>query len=165
MLGELQPLARFYLYSQGIEVWLAPTLATGDEWISTMQHIARENRMFVIGVNPVLHKDMIPAEFPNRDRLVTAAYVEENGDWLEEGNTVIVDPHGQIVAGPIRECEETLYADLDLGLVSSARRYMDPAGHYNRPDVFQLLVDTRPRTAVQEASLGASTSDRDARLG
>ena len=47
------PLARFYLYSQGVEVWLAPTLAAGDAWISTMQHIACENRMFVIGVNPV----------------------------------------------------------------------------------------------------------------
>src|ERR1700758_1712326 len=64
------PLARFYLHSQGVEVWLAPTLAAGDAWISTMQHIACENRMFVIGVNPVLHLDAIPAEFPNRDQLV-----------------------------------------------------------------------------------------------
>jgi nitrilase len=43
------PLARFHLYSQGVEVWLAPTLAVGDGWIATMQHLARENRMFVVG--------------------------------------------------------------------------------------------------------------------
>ena len=32
------PLARFHLYAQGIEVWLAPTLAPGDAWIATMRH-------------------------------------------------------------------------------------------------------------------------------
>lgn len=151
------PLARFYLYTQGVEVWLAPTVAQGDVWVSTMRHIAQENRMFVVGVNPVLHKDMIPVEFPDRDRLVPAAYVEEHGEWLEPGSTVIVNPLGQIMAGPIREREETVYADLDLGMVASARRFMDPAGHYNRPDVFQLLVDTRARSAVQEATLGVSS--------
>ena len=148
------PLARFFLYSLGVDVWLAPTLAAGDAWISTMQHIACENRMFVIGVNPVLHVNAVPAEFPDRDQLV-AAYLEENREWLDKGNTVIVNPLGEIVAGPVREREETLYADLDLGMVASARRLIDPAGHYNRPDVFQLLVDTRSHSAVQEASLGS----------
>jgi nitrilase len=38
------PLARFHQYSQGVDVWLAPTLASGDGWIATMRHIARENR-------------------------------------------------------------------------------------------------------------------------
>jgi len=147
------PLARFYLYSQGVDVWLAPTLAAGDAWISTMQHIACENRMFVIGVNPVLHIDAIPAEFPNRDQLV-GPYLEKNREWLDVGNTVIVSPLGSIVAGPIREREESLFADLDLGMVASARRLLDPTGHYNRPDVFQLLVDTRPHSAVHEATLG-----------
>ena len=42
-------------------------------------------------------------------------YREENGDWLEEGNTVIVAPSGEILAGPVRQREETLIADLDLG--------------------------------------------------
>jgi hypothetical protein len=63
------PLARFHMYAQGVDLWVAPTLALGDGWIATMRHIARENRMFVIGVNPVLHIDHIPAGFPHRDRL------------------------------------------------------------------------------------------------
>ena len=46
------PLARFHMYAQGVDLWVAPTLALGDGWIATMRHIARENRMFVIGVNP-----------------------------------------------------------------------------------------------------------------
>jgi nitrilase len=142
------PLARFHLYAQGIDIWLAPTLAPGDAWVATMRHIARENRMFVVGVNPVLHVDRVPSGFPHRDRLAPAAYVAEKGPWLEEGNSVIVGPGGNIIAGPVREGEETLVADLDLADVAAARRVMDPVGHYNRPDVFRLHVDTSPRPAV-----------------
>ena len=95
------PLARFHLYAQGIDVWLAPTLAPGDAWIATMRHLARENRMFVVGVNPVLHVDQIPDDFPDRDRLVPASWRGGRGPWIEEGNSVIVGPGGEILAGPI----------------------------------------------------------------
>jgi predicted amidohydrolase len=142
------PLARFHLYAQGIDLWLAPTLAPGDAWIATMRHLARENRMFVVGVNPVLHVDRIPTDFPHRDRLAPASYVADHGPWIEEGNTVVVGPGGELLAGPVREREETLLVDLDLGAVRAARRTMDPVGHYNRPDVFRLHVDTSPRPAV-----------------
>ena len=142
------PLARFHLYAQGVDIWVAPTLATGDPWIASMQHIARENRMYVVSVNPVLHVDRIPADFPDRDRLVPASFREDRGPWVEEGNTVIVGPDGKVIAGPIREREETLFADLDLGNVRAARRLLDPVGHYNRPDVFRLHVDTSPHPAV-----------------
>jgi len=144
------PLARFHMYAQGVDLWIAPTLAIGDGWVVTLQHLARENRMFVVGVNPVLHADQIPAGFPHRDRLVPPEYLEENGPWLEEGNSVIIAPGGKIVAGPVREKEETLIADLDLGDVLTGRRHLDPVGHYNRPDVFRLIVDTSPRRAVVE---------------
>ena len=95
------PLARFHMYAQGVDLWVAPTLAVGDGWIATLQHLARENRMFVVGVNPVLHADQIPVAFPHRDRLVPPGYLEKNGSWLEEGNTVIIAPSGTILAGPV----------------------------------------------------------------
>ncbi|HKA69515.1 MAG TPA: carbon-nitrogen hydrolase family protein [Actinomycetes bacterium] len=141
------PLARFHLYAQGVDVWLAPTLAQGDGWIATMQHLARENRMYVIGVNPVLHVDQIPANFPNREQLIPEGFLNGRGPWVEPGNTVIVAPNGAPIAGPVRQREETLIEDLDLSKVASQRRYMDPTGHYNRPDIFHLQVDTSPRRA------------------
>jgi nitrilase len=147
------PLARFYLYAQGVDLWIAPTLAVGDGWIATLRHLARENRMFVMGVNPVLRADQVPAAFPHREQLVPPAYLEENGPWLEEGNTVIIGPDGGIIAGPVREKQGMLTADLDLGAALAWRRYMDPAGHYNRPDIFQLHVDTSPRSAFVERNV------------
>jgi predicted amidohydrolase len=144
------PLARFHMYAQGVDVWVAPTLATGDAWVATMQHIAREGRLFVIGVNPCIHADQIPASIPNRHALYPPEDSERDGGWLMPGNTVIVDPTGAVIAGPVREAEEVVTAELDLALVRDARRFFDPVGHYNRPDVFRLAVDTAPRPAVVE---------------
>ena len=61
---------------------------------------------------------------------------------------MIIDPTGKILAGPARREETILYAEVDLSAVHSARRLFDPVGHYSRPDVFQLQVDTRPRPPV-----------------
>jgi predicted amidohydrolase len=139
------PLARFHLYAQGVDIWTAPTLATGDGWVATMRHIAREGRCYVVGVNPCVHVDQIPESFPHRDRVWDR---EHHGEWVEEGNTVIVDPNGEILTGPARQEETILTAEVDLSAVRAAHRLFDPTGHYNRPDVFQLTVDTRPRSAV-----------------
>jgi len=142
------PLARFHLYAQGVDVWIAPTLAQGDGWIATMRHLARENRMYVIGVNPVLHVDQIPADFPDRDQLIPASFLDKNGPWIEAGNTVIVGPDGHVLAGPAREREDILVVELDRRTVAAQRRQLDPSGHYNRPDIFHLHVDTSARQAV-----------------
>jgi nitrilase len=141
------PLARFHLYAQGVEVWLAPTLARGDGWIATMRHIAREGRVWVVGVNPCVRVDQIPADFPNREHVWRVMDPDE-AEWVEPGNSVICNPNGEIVAGPLRYEEGILTTEVDLTRVKETRRLFDPAGHYNRPDIFQLTVDTRQRRAV-----------------
>lgn len=141
------PLARFHQYSQGVEIWVAPTLAQGDGWIATMRHIAREGRVWVLGVNPCLRVDQIPADFPDRDRVWRAQEGAE-AEWVEPGNSVICNPNGEIVAGPLRHEEGILTAEIDLAAVAAGRRMFDPVGHYHRPDVFQLTVDTRRQRAV-----------------
>lgn len=151
------PLARFHLYAQGVDVWVAPTLARGDGWVATMRHIAREGRVWVIGVNPCVSVDQIPADFPNRDRVWRID--DDEPGWIEPGNSVICDPSGAIVAGPLRHEEGILTAEIDLSEVHSARRLFDPVGHYHRPDVFRLVVDARPRPPVTVIADDIDTAD------
>ena len=153
------PLARFHLYAQGVEIWVAPTLARGDGWVATMRHIAREGRVWVIGVNPCLRVDQIPADFPDRDRVWRALDGDE-AEWVEPGNSVICNPNGEIVAGPLRHEENILTAEIDLAAVASGRRLFDAVGHYHRPDVFQLSVDTRARKAVTIVGAEPSPAER-----
>jgi len=140
------PLVRFYLYSQGVDIWTAPTFDGGDDWIAAMRHIAVEGRCYVVGVNPCVHIDQIPADFPHRERVWPIRGEED--PWVDPGNSVIIDPLGAVLAGPARREETILYADVDPATVRSARRYSDPIGHYHRPDILQLHVDTRPRPPV-----------------
>jgi len=57
------------------------------------------------------------------------------------GGSVIVAPNSRILAGPMGAEEGIIYADcnLELGILMKLRH--DFAGHYNRPDIFQLHVN------------------------
>lgn len=70
-----------------------------------------------------------------------AAELYPNGDaWVNPGDSVIVEPGGNIVAGPLHEELAILYADLDLERVDVVRRSLNVVGHYSRPDIFRLQV-------------------------
>ena len=57
--------------------------------------------------------------------------------------TFVIDPKGNIIAGPIENKEEIIYADIDLELITASKRMFDVAGHYARPDVFNFEVNQR----------------------
>jgi nitrilase len=143
---NLMPLARFAMYDQGVDIWVAPTLATHEPWVASLRHIARESGCHVIGVAPAARFCDVPADVPDRDRLWRGA--EPHGDWMLDGYSAIVDPAGTVLAGPLIREEGILYADLDLDDGRARRRLFDPVGHYNRPDVFRLVVDDRPKPHV-----------------
>jgi nitrilase len=137
------PLARYALYAQGIEVYIAPTYDSGDGWIGTMQHIAREGCCWVVGSGTLLNARDLPADFPDQARLYPDA-----DEWINDGDSVVVAPGGKIVAGPLRREAGILYADIDLDAVAAARRRIDVAGHYARPDVFRLHVNRQRQSPV-----------------
>jgi nitrilase len=140
------PLARFALYAQGIEIYVAPTWDHGDSWTTAMRHIAREGRCWVLGNAICMQASDVPADFPERDRLYADAE-----EWVNTGDSVVVGPTGTIEAGPMNKERGILYATCDLAQVAAARRTFDVAGHYNRPDLFRLEVNRAPAQPVHFA--------------
>lgn len=137
------PLARHALTAWGEQIHVAPTWDRGEPWISTMRHQAKEGRCFVLGVCQVFHKDDIPDEMEFK-----ADYLGDVEGWLNPGLSVIVDPDGKIVAGPLEEEEGILYADVGPDQLVGPRWQLDVAGHYARPDLFELRVHREPRPGV-----------------
>jgi nitrilase len=138
------PLARYALYAQGVQVYVAPTYDCGDGWISTLRHIALEGRCWVLGSGVALRGSDIPDDFPGRTQLFP-----DPDEWINPGDSAVVDPQGRLVAGPMR-CETgILYADMDTARVAPARRAIDVSGHYARPDIFQLQVNRAPASTVR----------------
>src|SRR6185437_7487200 len=135
------PLARYALYGQGVEIYVAPTYDAGEPWIGTMRHIAREGGCWVLGAGCALRGRDLPADFPERERLFP-----DPDEWVNPGDSMIVAPRGALVAGPMREETGLLMADIDVGLVAPARRTLDVVGHYSRPDIFQLHVNRQPQS-------------------
>jgi nitrilase len=131
------PLARMALYQQGVEVYLAPTADARESWVASLRHIACEGRCFVLGANQFVTRSMYPPAL--------AAEVKDQPEVMCRGGSVIVSPLGDVLAGPAWDREETLYATLDLDDVVRGKMDLDVAGHYARPDVFQLTVKP-PRT-------------------
>lgn len=131
------PLLRQAMYAQGVDLYCAPTVDDRPVWQSSMAHIALEGRTFVLSACQALSKAAYPpgTEFPPH---------VGNQDWVIRGGSVIISPLGEVLAGPAYEEETILYAEIDLDDRTRSRFDLDVNGHYGRPDVFELRVNTRP---------------------
>jgi len=138
------PLARCAMYAQGVQIYVAPTYDSGERWVASMQHIAREGGCWVLGCGVAFQARDMPLSLPGRAQLYP-----EDDEWINPGDSVVVAPGGKIVAGPMHEERGILYAEVDLERVGMARRTLDVVGHYGRPDLFQLHVNTRPARPVE----------------
>jgi nitrilase len=143
---NFMPLARYALYAQGIDIYIAPTYDSGEGWIGSLQHIAREGGCWVVGSGCALRASDFSSDFPDR-----AMLYPDPQEWVNPGDSVVIAPGGKIVAGPMREEAGLLYAEVDTDCVGAARRNLDVVGHYARPDVLQLRVNTERQTPAKFA--------------
>jgi nitrilase len=135
------PLLRAAMYAKGIQLYLAPTADARERWVASMRHIALEGRCFVLSANQHTRRRDYPADYPG----------EVGGDpdaIISRGGSCIVDPNGELLAGPAWDEDAILVADLDLAETVRGKFDFDPVGHYARPDVFRLVVDERAKRVV-----------------
>lgn len=135
------PLARAALHQQEeilhVAVWPGSWGLT--EEIS--RFMALEGRSWIISTSGLLR----PTDFTHLDSSTfpMKSVMEERSESWQNGGSVIVDPTGTIVAGPLIDEEGILYADIDPLLAIQERQNMDHSGHYSRPDIFSLEVNKR----------------------
>ena len=134
------PLARQALYDVGVHLYVAPTWDRGEPWLSTLRHIAKEGRVYVIGCCSAMRIDDLPDHFSFKG----SASVSADG-WINPGDSVIVDPDGKVLAGPLHERQEILLAEVDPQRIVGPRWQLDVAGHYARLDVLALERRGRAR--------------------
>lgn len=122
------PMYRQHLYDQGVELWCAPTVDARAMWQTSMRHIAYEGRCFVLSAC---------------QRLTAEDWPDGVGGEIE-GRSLICSPNGEVAAGPMSGVG-LLFAAIDLGDVVRGRFDLDVAGHYSRPDLFDLKVSAGHR--------------------
>lgn len=146
------PLARYAMYAWGTQIYVAPTWDSSDNWLATLRHIAREGRCYVIGCCIAMQKKAIP------DRFEFKKLYPEGHEWVNVGNSAIVSPDGYFVAGPLEKKEDILYAEIDATTLRDTKFWFDVAGHYARPDVFQLTINRGANGMILDTSAPAATS-------
>jgi nitrilase len=137
------PLARYAMYAWGSQLYAAPTFDRGEVWISTLRHIAKEGRLYVISCCMPMRRNDIPDSYTFKKEFLPET------EWLNTGESAIVDPDGKFLVEPVRHREEILYAEVDVHKMKGSRYQLDVAGHYGRPDIFKLTVNRRKNEMIR----------------
>lgn len=135
------PMLRMAMYSKNVALYCAPTADDRDTWLASMQHVALEGRCFVLTACQFLRKK----DFPETVRVSLG---DSPDAVLMRGGSAIISPLGKVLAGPYFDDETILTASLDLNDIGRGKFDFDVAGHYSRPDVFQLVVNEAPAHPV-----------------
>jgi aliphatic nitrilase len=138
------PLAVFTLQAMGARIHVASWPSHFSETqpmldaieIST-RALAYQGGVFVINAVGLVSDEMIEA----------LAVTEEDRGFLkrrqqESGGASIIGPRGRFVAGPMGPGEGILYGEVNLNEIVTRKVIQDFAGHYNRPDLFTLTLNT-----------------------
>lgn len=133
------PLYRAAMYAKGINIYCAPTVDEREIWQSLMKTIGAEGRVFVISAVQFLP--------PPEECGLSLPGWEKCRNSIN-GGSVIVNPYGDVIAGPLTAEEGLLTAEIDLDMIIEARYDLDVTGHYSRNDIFKLTVDERPKDGV-----------------
>ncbi len=141
------PMLRMAMYDQGITLYCVPTADDRDSWPATMRHIAMEGRCFVLSACQYITRGAYPADHE-------CALGDDPETVLMRGGSMIAGPLGEVLAGPDYGGETILYASIDPSAIARGKYDFDVTGHYSRPDVFQLRVNTAPQRAVIRSGEG-----------
>ncbi len=138
------PLPRTALYGQGEDLHIAVWPGSDHNTKDITRFIARESRSYVISVSGLMHKNDFPKETPHLNKIL-----EKAPDVLANGGSCIAGPDGEWIIEPVINEESIIIETLDFNRVLEERQNFDPVGHYSRPDVTKLTVNTERQSTVE----------------
>lgn len=143
------PLLRQSLYSQNVNLWLAPTAESEETWRGCMQTIAMEGRCIVVTANQCQRKSHFPKWVGHSS--------EEDDDYVSRGGSCIVGAFGQVLAEPLWDVEDggIHIVEVDMDDCEKSRLDIDVAGSYSRY-VFLPVSSLHPLTLYAEVMLSSS---------
>jgi nitrilase len=131
------PLARYAVYREGPQIWVAPTADDSDGWLASMRHIAIESGAFVVSVPQYIPASAFPDDFP--------VALPHGKELFGRGGAAVIEPTGgEVIAGPLYGEEGMVVADCDLRRGLHAKRWFDAVGHYGREDVLASEAAEEP---------------------
>jgi len=139
------PLARQAYHAQQEQIHIAqwPSVKTAHQIAS--RHYAFEGRCFVIAAGTVLHKD----DLKHLDLDLLDEIPDEPDGLLMRGGSCIIGPDGGYLAEPVFNEPAFINAEINLERAISEKMTLDVAGHYSRPDIFTLQVNTEPQSDIE----------------
>lgn len=140
------PLLRQSLYSQNVNLYLAPTADARDTWLPLMQTVAIEGRAVVLSCNQCVRQSNLPAWTTGTKENAEPKAEFELDPYICPGGSCVVNPLGRTLAGPLwnstDEDEESLQVvEVDFDDCTRGRLDLDVAGSYSRNDAFKLSVE------------------------
>ena len=148
------PLLRMAMYAQGVELYCAPTVDDRDTWLPTMRTIAIEGRCFVLSACQYFTRGDAPTDY-------APIQGDDPATVLIRGGSCIIDPLGNILVEPDFSGEMIRIAEIDRRVIARGKYDLDVVGHYARPDVFKLSVDTGKKDAVSFKTPPVAGSEGD----
>ncbi len=142
------PLTRFAMHAKGEQVHAATWPEVPDIHQLASRHYAFEGRCFVVCAGSYMTTEHLPEGFELPEAMGAAGDFGGAEGEILPGGSGIIGPDGQWISGPVSGRETIVYGEIDLGRIGEEQLAFDASGHYNRPDIFELTVDERPRRQV-----------------
>ncbi|MEQ9310238.1 MAG: carbon-nitrogen hydrolase family protein [Balneolaceae bacterium] len=150
------PLARAAMHQLGEDIHVAQWPMVKDLHHIASRQYAFEAQCYVIaagctltkgemidGVNSVLETD---ADKPALEMIKSIPI--DDKEFVLKGGSAIINPDTSFLIEPLPEENGILYAALNLNILNEGNLFLDTNGHYSRPDIFNLLVNTKQQKNV-----------------
>lgn len=150
------PLARAAMHQLGEDIHVAQWPMVKDLHHIASRQYAFEAQCYVIaagcsltkkqmidGVKSVLEND---ADEPALE-MIKSIPIEDN-EFVLKGGSAIINPDSSFLIEPLQKENGILYAALNMNIVNEGNLFLDTNGHYSRPDIFKLIVNTKQQINV-----------------